>query len=492
MICLTVQAAVASEWKVHPSLSIGEIYTDNVTLQTTTGEEYEFITDVSPGISIEKEGSRLSLDAEYLMQNLFYAVDGSRNNINHKLQAEANAQPIREHLFVDAEAVMRQVLISPEEAISIGGLNPDARVDSVSYSVSPYYRHNFNNLAETLVRYKFYEVTFEEGASDSITNLFEANLNSGRRFTQMQWRMNYRNSKMDREIGGDDNRESAFGEVRYHVFSGWSVLAQGGYENNEFASSRPIQDGTYWAVGLGWRPSNRLSIDALYGDSFKTVSLALNPTVRTSLNVSWRDSEVGTNIGQVWSGNFQLKNRRTLWEASYLEDTTTTQQLALAGTAFIFFDPSTGKVVANPLPGQTVTVLPVDVFALTDEVFLRKRGETSFAYQASKSRLFFSLFHERRVYELQGTDTLSFGGNASWNWHYSGHTTSVLSAACVQTSFHSTNRETGLCTIDEEISRQLSPHLRGSLAYRYTIQDSSGSDSDYDENRVSFRLTMRY
>jgi len=473
-------------------LSIGEFYTDNATLQSASGKEDEFITDVSPGISVDKEGSRLTLGAEYLMQNLFYAVDSNRNAINHKLQAEVNAQPIREHLFVDAEAVMRQVLISPEQTISVDELNPDARVNSVSYSVSPYYRHNFSNLAEALMRYKFNEVTFEEGASDSTTNFYEASLNSGRRFTQLQWRMNYRNSKSNRDAGGDINRESAFGEVRYQVFDSWSVLAQGGYENNEFVSTRPTRNGGYWAVGLGWRPSNHLSIDALYGERFKSVTFALNPTTRTSLSVSWRNSDVGTNVGQVWSGSFELKNRRTLWKASYLEDTTTTQQLALAGTAFIFFDPSTGKVVANPLPGQTVTVLPVDVFALTDEVFLRKRGETSFVYQASKSKLFFALFHERHAFALLSRDEVSYGGNASWNWRYSGHTTSVLSAACTRTSFHSTNRKTGLCTIQEEISRQLRPHLRGSLAYRYTIQDSTGSDRDYDENRVSFRLTMRY
>ena len=84
--------SVAAEWKITPSLDLRETYSDNIRLAPQGNEQSDFVTQINPGISLTGTGPRLKVNASYVMQNLFYAEESSRNTINHLLSANANAE----------------------------------------------------------------------------------------------------------------------------------------------------------------------------------------------------------------------------------------------------------------------------------------------------------------------------------------------------------------------------------------------------------------
>src|SRR4051812_7456917 len=66
------QALAQSSWRIVPSISVAETYTDNVALTPSSTKESDLITQVSPGIHLISQG-RLRLDASYTPTALLYA-----------------------------------------------------------------------------------------------------------------------------------------------------------------------------------------------------------------------------------------------------------------------------------------------------------------------------------------------------------------------------------------------------------------------------------
>lgn len=86
------QAAMAGEWRFNTYLDLAEVYTDNVSLAPAGAEESEFITQISPGVSLNGQSGRAKLDLNYRLQNLIYGHDVTRNNSNHQLLANGNLE----------------------------------------------------------------------------------------------------------------------------------------------------------------------------------------------------------------------------------------------------------------------------------------------------------------------------------------------------------------------------------------------------------------
>jgi uncharacterized protein (PEP-CTERM system associated) len=500
---LPLQFAIGAEWTITPSVTVAETYTDNVELAPSGQEEDEFITEVNPGISLRGEGRRMTVQADYRMQNLFYAKDSDDNETNHQLRALAEAELIEDSVFVDATSSVSQELISNEDSFGADNLNIlDNRTDVVTYSVSPYYRNDFGGNADLLARYTRSGVRFDEGASDSDTDEIDLTLGSGRRFTELTWDVTYHNEQTDRTstsqlFGGDVDRESALGELGYRLSANFSLLAQVGYENNDFETNRDLEDGTYWGVGGAWRPNQRFTAQALFGEDFTSANLNWNPTRRTTLQLGWRDRDVGDNPGEVWTGLASVRTRRTIWQARYAEDSQTTQELQTFEPVFLNLNPDTGELFPEPIPGQTIPIRVERLPDLRNEVFLRKRGEASVVVLTGRSTLRFAVFQETREFEISGDDERSRGTNASWNWRFATRTSSILSTGWETIEFrpdeNSIDREDDLWFVDASLvnqTRSSGRRLLTSVGYRYTSRDSNEPGRDYDENRVFVSATM--
>ena len=75
--------ALAADWQVRPRLSVSETYTDNVDLDPEGAESHEFVTEVTPGVSLSGTGKRLNLNFDYQASLVNYArgTDGARVDV---------------------------------------------------------------------------------------------------------------------------------------------------------------------------------------------------------------------------------------------------------------------------------------------------------------------------------------------------------------------------------------------------------------------------
>jgi len=492
LVC--ANSANAGDWDITPRISVAEIFSDNINLDDDD-KESDLVTEITPGISIHGEGGRLKADIDYQMQNAIYASNSDANGTFHQLDAFANAELAKSLFFVDASSTMGQALISADNTVSTGNLNNAGnRTDFATYSLSPYATPHFGGYADGLFRYTHSEVIYDEGASDASTNSFDAGLVSGRNFGPLSWSANYNYSDEQRDSASNTTYENADGQARYRVSKHFSLIGSAGYANNDLESSEDVENGSYWAVGGFLQPSRYYSLEAQQGNNLSTATVGLYPTRRTSLVATYRDREVGLNPGEVWSGTFSHYTRRTTWNASYQEDTTTQQQELLqeGGFTFLGIDPITGEVNASPQPGDLIVIAPVGpVRSLTDEVVERKRASGTFGMKTGKTGLRLTVFDERRRYLTSLTEEQTKGISASLNRRLAPRTNGILSGSYQRIK---DNRDGGdledvYTYIRADVTRQMSPTITGSVSYQLSTQDSNENDRDYTENRIEARLT---
>lgn len=493
--------AVAQDWVFTPRLSVSEIYTDNVDLEPSGEEDSDLITVITPGFTLRRESSRLKLDLDYQAQTIVSVEDSDTNRVNHGLNGKMNAELQEDLLFLDASARMSQAIVDARAPQSLDGISGGRNLTDVqAYSVSPYLLHDFANFFDGMLRYGHERVYTDNVLATSETDFVTGALNSGPRFGLLGWNLDYLKSREDRGARDRLDRESIRASAAYQLHPKLSLLAEGGREDNDFGSTRIAQNGSYWAAGATWTPNRYLSLTALEGDRFKSGTVRLTPSQRTSLMVTYREREVGLNPGSVWTGAFEHRTRRSVWQMRYFEDTQTTQRALFDALAFgnaIQDAVGSGDFILTP-DGVVVDVDPAAFLSLRDEVFERKRGQASVSYRTGKSIFALSAFTEQRDFlesdvANSGLDTeRTRGGSAHWRWQFSGLSHTNIQTGWRRTDFSSDGREDDRWYVDTLLARQLSRNATGSVGYRFTRNDSTQGAAEYSENRIIARLDIEF
>ncbi len=480
---VSVSVVEAGKWDITPRLSVAEVYSDNINLDDDN-KESDLVTVVTPGLSVHGQGGRLVVDLDYELENTVFLDNSDANGSFHKLSADATAEV----------TTMGQAIIDPDRTFSVDNLNTSGnRTDFFTYSLSPYIRPHFGNYADATLRYTNSQAVYDGSISDTLENRFNAGIVSGRKFGPLSWSANYDFADVERDDDTDERYENADASARYRITDQFSLVGQAGYANNDFRTIEVIENGSYWALGAFWRPSRYYSIEATQGDRSKTATLSLYPTRRTSLVINFRDRDVGLNPGEVWSGSFQHRTRRTNWQANYLEDTTTERQsLFVTDVLLIGVDPLTGEIHAVPQPGDLVVEVPIDpVFSLRDEVIERKRASGSIGMKTGRSDLLFTVFDERRDFLSTLTEERIRGVSSSWNWRFTPRTNSLL-AASWQRRTDEDDIDRDFWYLQAQLKRQIRPKLDGSVEYRFSRQEDDDDRNNYDENRIMARVTAYF
>ncbi|MGH8654108.1 MAG: TIGR03016 family PEP-CTERM system-associated outer membrane protein [Gammaproteobacteria bacterium] len=311
--------ALAAEWTIQPLLEVAETYSDNIALAPSGLEEDDFVTEINPGLLLRGAGRRLTFVLGYRLQNLLFANSSDSNSTNHQLFANATGELYREHLFLDASASVGQENFSdlesrPSDNLSLVG----DRGNVITYSISPYWRQRFRDLAEAQVRFTYDDVSGDNDDVSGSSVAVNANLTSGTRFGRWGWDLRYGRQDVSDEVedvsgnavdnDGGPNFETFDGEVSYRLTRQLGIFAASGFENNDFASVDQDTDGVTWRIGANWRPSRNTELEAFYGDRF---------------------------FGSTWGMDLTHRSRRTTWSASYGEEVEQARNLLLDRSLFV-------------------------------------------------------------------------------------------------------------------------------------------------------------
>ncbi len=133
---------------VTPRVSVTETYDDNIDL-TPTNEISDWITTVSPGISLELESPQTVLNFDYEAGFSFYRDESSRDNTRHRAEATWNQELSRQLTFHLSDRFLR----SEDPVVEREGMVEDIRSRRDT---------EYRNTAEASLAYAF-------GAEDRIT-----------------------------------------------------------------------------------------------------------------------------------------------------------------------------------------------------------------------------------------------------------------------------------------------------------------------------------
>lgn len=483
--------AAAADWKITPNLTVSERYTDNVNLAPSgQPRESDFITEVRPGVQVSKDGARLKVRASYALQSLTYLNNSNYNALNHQLYAAANAELLKDFLFLDANTAISQQNLNALAPVGFGNTNAPKNLTTVrTYSISPYIRKRFGNFADADFRVRQSGVYYDsQGISNTVTDSVTGALTSGSSFNDLFWGINYSYSKNKNQFVPDTEFERASATLGYALTRKFRVNATAGQErNNYIALAGSKIDGPFWNAGFVWTPTSRTSVAASYGQRF---------------------------FGRTYSFDLSERTRRTNWRVGYSEglatSSATSLSFAMLGGFYVCqsipagysFFPSTasptGFVVAiplgNPVPAdcQLAATAVTPNLSLVNEVFILKNLTAGVGVNVGKSDYNLGIYSMRRDLQTSGNYDRQSGVNAGWNWRFAPYTTFNLYANLARIEVPSSNRRDDLWSVSGGLTHQFQPKLNGSVIVRHQARSSNQPGNDFTENSITALVNMTF
>ncbi len=494
MIFLLIHDPVWSfNWTVSPSLTVQEVFTDNINL-TNINQESALTTDLSPGLSINGNSAISSFDFNYKLQAQYNAGGTSGIDLNNQLQMNTLYTLVENRLFIDSSSSISQQNVSNRRITNsnVSGGNNSTNVST--FRLSPSWTPHFKNYADGDFRVSYDRVTTDGGnssLSDSNTYTQNFNLTSGSYFSYVSWLLSFNNSNRRNEGGVDIDTQSSLAEIRYAIGSEFTFFANLQQSSNSFLSnSNNNNNGIAYTFGARWQPSHRFALDVGLGNNY-FVTVEISPFRRLRWKTTYTKKDIGLNTGDVWNSQLDYSTKRSVWSFSYSEDTTTTQQLLLNQQVFTLVDQfgnPQSNVVTNQSPGFNQN-LP----SLTDEVFVVKTANLSVSYRTGRSNVSASIFRTIRDFEQSLTEEEVTGVSGSWNWNYFKRTNFTISSSWQQTESNGASAFSDqLFNLSVAVTRNIFSRLNGSIIYRYVDQNSDDDLNTYTENRISASLTLQF
>lgn len=489
----SASGAAATGLQIRPSISVSQIYSDNVSLAPAGSERSEWTTRIAPSVSVIGNGARLRFNATYTPELLSRAQQGT-NDISHSLDAFGNAELLQRLLYVDVRAGVTQQNVSLLGPQAQDNLNTTGNRTSVkTYSISPYLRHDFGFDAFGELRLTHDSVSYSGNTSSSSTsNRIDAQLSSGPAFKLFTWNLAYNKSHVEyaERSGGDIDTERISAGVTRLITSNFRLAANVGYEEYTYATVGSAPKGAFWSVGPEWTPTDRTRVAATIGHRY---------------------------YGATKSLDFSHRSRLTVWQLNYSEDVATsrgnalipitTNTAALLNTLFL-------SQISDPIARQTavqnfiaLTGLPPNltqpVNFVTESAFLEKKLQATFGIQGIRNTVManvFSMSRESLTAATSGagdfntsSDTKQTGANLVWNSRLTENFASNLSVGITRSQFSSlTSSADRLSYVRFGLTRQFDPKVSGALNVYRVKNDSDRAGAGYTENSVAASLNVRF
>jgi len=491
ILCLSVacitgyqSSAMALNWTIRPRLNVKQIYSDNINL-SNTNKNSALVTEVSPNVSINGNSSRSNFNLNYNLQGLYNAQGSSGVDINNQLQMNSKYQFIQNRLFVDSSSSISQQNISNRRiaADNIAGRGNSTTIST--FKLSPYWTPHFQSFADGLFRFTYARVGSTGGQTSlSDTNSFSQNINlrSGRDFSRVSWSLSFNNSNRSNKGSSNVSFQNSQLQINYAIGRKYSIFARAGHSNNSFATnSNSSNNGFSYSFGAQWKPSQRLRVQAGYGNN-RFVTVDILPFNRLHWITTYSNNAIGLNTGSRWDSQLNYRTRRSTWSISYSQDTVTTQQILLNQQVLNSSTSTTTTFARN-------TLLPT----LTNEVFTTKTAKLSYSFNTGKSTLSANAYKTLRTYQVSGNNQDVISLSANWNWRFIRRSSSNLQVGWQETKSDSlTNFSDKRFNLSLSVTRSILSRLNGSIEYRFIDQTSSNTINQYSENRITANLSLRY
>jgi uncharacterized protein (PEP-CTERM system associated) len=495
MFILVCCPAGAAKWDIVPTVLVTETYTDNVALAPSALKQGDWVTEITPAISVAATGARLKLHATYDPQILYYARGEQYNEIYQRLDATGSAELAKQLLFLDARANVSQQNVSLQGPLTVSNINTTGNRATVeTYAVSPYLRHDFGSEVQTEARYGYSVVNSNDQSTtlaDSAGDLIYVRLGSGPAYKLTTWNVDYFRSNVDYKGEPDTFADVILASARRLITPTIGLLAQLGHENYESSGVAGLTtEGGRWSTGVDWTPSPRTSLAATVGERF---------------------------FGKAYFVDFRHRTRLTTWCAGYAQRVSSTRAEFFVPTSNTnnYVNPLVSSTSSDAAPCQNAVVAdnaqsglppmtssPVNFF--TNQLFLVKRFETSAAIRGVRNTVTVTVFNDSRSV-LDGNVVKSAAGDFAvsntitqtgtgllWSLRITAQDFFSVGGTYSRVDYADISRIDDFTYLGTGFTRLFQPRLSGSLGYRWQHGQSNQNAFDYTENAVLATIKMRF
>jgi len=473
-----------------PSLTFQEIFSDNIRLANSGDEQGAFVTELSPSISISAQPGRSNINLFYRMQNLYNAGGSDDVKTFNQLQHRTNTTVIQNRVFLDTHSSISQQNLSNTQIARDNISGPGNRTNVMTYGISPTWTPQIGNYASGVLQFRFDSFESDSGStsnqnafSDTVTLSESIQITSGPEFKRVTWSLSHNNTDNIRSNSEDVSFQNSSGTVRTFLNKNFNIFSQVGYSDNNILSNNRNRNGLSYTFGGQWQPSRYYSIEAGGGNN-SHITIDVWPMRRLNWRTTIRNNEIGLNTGETFDTAINYQTRRSTWSLTHTNDTTTIQDILLQQLN------RTEDQFGNPITGLPETNDPSNP-TLSNDVIVRKRWNFGTSFNTGKSTINANAFNETRDFQLSGDRQIVRGINATWNWQFERNT-----SAYIRPLWQETDR--GTSGNDERfdfligVNRSIITGVNASLEVRHLNQTSSFNTNNFEENRATASLNMRY
>jgi len=505
--CLLSSAVLAEgQWQIEPSLKVASIYSDNIDLEPNGRSD--LVLEVSPSISVNREGRRLSVNLDYSLQNLVYQDDSDLDTSNHRLSAGLNSELLTDTLFLDFTSSISQQLTSSRASGSADAISGSGNFSDVfAYSVSPYWQQRIGDIAEFELRYTYDMVSSDDsvgGGDDSDSNGVSFDIQNGPATGRLNWNINYDNQQISYDDGGKSDTDSTNARIGYQLTQSFNAFISGTDENNEFSGGRgddEPEDSTYGA-GFTWTPSQDFSLTALYNkrtdprpdekETFASGDVFWTPTARTDINFGF-----GSRFfGDTYNANVNHRTRWTRWNISYDEGVSDFRSLALQTSLIACPANATNIAQCRVLaPGEALQpgelllgsnqgLASVINVAINDDKFINETVRASVSIVGARNTVTLSLTDAKRTFVSDGVTEEDTSVDLAWTYQFTSRTDSRVTIGQTESQFDDGQEDDFM-----RYAWRITSEIGGSSIFYVEAQvnerDSEVLADRYDENRLT-------
>lgn len=487
-----------AQWKVTPAVDLRETYTDNVRLDANNASHGQFVTELSPSLTIANNSPRLKLGAA--IREHLYAYSGDRldgtNSSSLDVQADARAKLIQDLLFLDASASIAQQSISAfGPQVNNNGYASANRGEVRTYRISPYVIHQFGAFATTQARYTRDSVSSgTAGFGDSTADSLLLSIASGTTFHTLGWGLDASRQDLDQTLAGKSSSQQATARLLWRVGRELTLNASAGYDKYDFGRLGGVSAGKSHALGFTWTPSLRTSIQASAGKRY---------------------------FGNSYSLVAMHRSRRTIWNINYSDGVTTTRDQfllpATVDTAALL-----DRLFTPNFPDRAMRQQAVDAYiratglpaSLADNVnyfsnryILQKQLQLSAAFNTARATAIVGLNATRRnalssqqidssllgpSQSSLNDDTRQEGATISMNYRLSSRSGVNVGLSKIRSESLTTGIKSNQNALSVAMTQQYSRKLKGAIELRRSQGNASAATtSTYHENAISASLSLQ-
>lgn len=490
IFALMVSPVCRAEFKITPTVGVSETYTDNVNLTTDAFAQREFITELTPGITISDKGPNLDLNLVY--QGLYFEYSNKdiadTNQFQSALQADAKASIVKEFFYIDSNASISQQSVSAfGQQVNNNPYSDANRTEVKTLAISPYVTQNFGTTATGVIRYSHdAENSGNAQLGNMQSNGILVNLASGPAFRLVNWGLEYDRQIISSTVSPTVTAETASVTGAYLLSPQFSLTLNTGYDEFNYQGIDTGDSREYfWLAGVSWNPSTRTSVQANGGRRYGGSAYTLAATHHTAHSV--------------WIVNYNDSVTTTLSQFATPSGISTSALLNQLGSSGIS-DP-------GQLQGGLPSTLSNGINFFNNSFFLQKQLQASAAFNTARTTLVFSVF-DTEMTSLSSTEVTGFlgadsnlllndnnrqvGGSSLLNWAVTPRSNFYLNMSYTKISSLASDLVNFNRSFVFGMTRHISPRLLGTLELRRNegsvLLDTEGT---YHENAIMASLSLQ-